>query len=86
MKDYDRALRGLERTGVIAGVLLILSSAAAFFFDELSPHLMALAVGCGIVVNAVLMICSFLKNRIVRSALFLAVTLMLTVVFALQIF
>lgn len=85
MKDFEKSVRGLELMGMIAGILLILAAVGVFFSGAFAPHFMTLAVGCGIVVNIVLTVLTFLKRQPVRGVFFLVLALMLTAVFIMQI-
>lgn len=84
-KDEEKAVKGLEILGAVAGALLILAAIGAFLFENVTPHLMALAVGCGIIVNAVLLVLGFHKRQVVRGVIFALITLLLIAVFIMQI-
>ncbi len=78
-------IKWLEALGACAGAILILAAIGVFLLEDIMQQLMILAVGCGIVINAVWMILSFHKNKVVRSILFLVFTLILIAVFIIQI-
>lgn len=84
-KDEERLIKGLEMLGAAAAVLLILAAAGAFLVPNITEYLMALAVGCGIVVNAVLTVLGFYRKQTVRSVIFLMLTLLLIAVFIMQL-
>lgn len=85
MEHLDRNIRGLSIIGVIAGSILIFSAVSMFILEEYAPYLMILAVGCGIIVNLVLSVLSFLRKQMVRSVCGIAVVLLLGAVFLMQI-
>ena len=78
-------MKGLESLGAAAAILLILATLGAFLLPDIASPLMALTVGCGIVVNAVLTVLGFYRKQTVRSVIYLVATLILLVVFVLQI-
>lgn len=84
-RDEEKLIKRLETLGAAAAILLILAAAGAFLVPNITEHLMALAVGCGIVVNAVLTVLGFYRKQTVRSVIFLVLTLLLIAVFIMQL-
>lgn len=83
--SQEKVIQGLEFTGAVAALILIAAVVLAFIVLDFTPHFMALAVGCGIVVNAVLMVLAFVKNHIMRGVATGVITVFLIVVFVFQI-
>ena len=84
-KEEEKIMKGLESLGAAAAILLILATLGAFLLPDIASLLMALTVGCGIVVNAVLTVLGCYRKQTVRSVIYLVATLILLVVFVLQI-
>ena len=85
MKNCDKSVRGLMIVGCIAGGLLILAGIGVFLSVAATPYLMALAVGCGMVVNAVLAFFSLLGHHKACCVVFLAIVLALAALFIRQL-
>ena len=84
-KQEEKMIKRLELLGASAGVLLILAAIGVFVLEDITQQLMILAVGCGMVLNAVLMILNFHKGKRVSSLFLLVFVLILTVVFIIQV-
>lgn len=84
-KEEEKSMKRLEILGSTAGILLILAAVAAFFLQEIVQQMMAFAVACGIIVNVVCMTMAFRKGKTLRSIFFMIFSIVLVVLFVMQI-
>ena len=69
-RKEEKWIKRLEILGASAAAIVIVSAVGTFLLDSIAMQLMALAVGCGSIVNVVLMCFVIIKRRPYR-ALFL---------------
>ena len=66
-------------------MIVIVSAVGTFLLDRIAMQLMALAVGCGSIVNVVLMVLCYYKKKTVPSIIFMIFALLLIATFIMQI-
>ena len=66
-RKEEKWIKRLEILGASAAAIVIVSAVGTFLLDSIAMQLMALAVGCGSIVNVVLMILCYYKKKTVPS-------------------
>ena len=66
-RKEEKWIKRLEILGASAAVIVIVSAVGTFLLDSIAMQLMALAVGCGSIVNVVLMVLCYYKKKTVPS-------------------
>ena len=66
-REEEKWIKRLEILGASAAVIVIVSAVGIFLLDGIAMQMMALAVGCGIIVNAVLMVLCYYKKKTIPS-------------------
>ena len=61
-RKEEKWIKRLEILGASAAAIVIVSAVGTFLLDSIAMQLMALAVGCGSIVNVVLMVLCYYKN------------------------
>ena len=84
-REEEKWIKRLEVLGASAAVIVIVSAVGTFLLDSIAMQLMALAVGCGSIVNAVLMVLCYYKKKTVPSVFFMIFALLLVAMFIMQI-
>ena len=84
-KRSKKWIKRLEILGASAAVIVIVSAVGTFLLDRIAMQLMALAVGCGSIVNVVLMVLCYYKKKTVPSIIFMIFALLLIATFIMQI-
>ena len=59
-RKEEKWIKRLEILGASAAAIVIVSAVGTFLLDSIAMQLMALAVGCGSIVNVVLMVFALL--------------------------
>ena len=78
-RKEEKWIKRLEILGASAAVIVIVSAVGTFLLDSIAMQLMALAVGCGSIVNVVLMVLCYYKKKTVPSIIFMIFALLLKV-------
>ena len=78
-RKEEKWIKRLEILGASAAVIVIVSAVGTFLLDRITMQLMALAVGCGSIVNVVLMVLCYYKKKTVPSIIFMIFALLLKV-------
>ena len=73
------------KLGASAAAIVIVSAVGTFLLDRIAMQLMALAVGCGSIVNVVFMVLCYYKKKTVPSIIFMIFALLLIATFIMQI-
>lgn len=76
----------LEVVGLIAGIVLIACFGVIFFDLEVAPIFMTIVFGMGVIMNSVIAMLRFCKNRVVSGCFFTALSIVLLVIFILRLF
>ena len=84
-RKEEKWIKRLEILGASAAVIVIVSAVGTFLLDSIAMQLMALAVGCGSIVNVVLMVLCYYKKKTVPSIIFMIFALLLIATFIMQI-
>ena len=84
-QERRKWIKRLEILGASAAAIVIVSAVGTFLLDSIAMQLMALAVGCGSIVNVVLMILCYYKKKTVPSIIFMIFALLLIATFIMQI-
>ena len=84
-REEEKWIKRLEILGASAAVTVIVSAVGIFLLDGIAMQMMALAVGCGSIVNAVLMVLCYYKKKTIPSIFFMIFTLLLIATFIMQI-
>ena len=84
-REEEKWIKRLEILGASAAVIVIVSAVGIFLLDGIAMQMMALAVGCGIIVNAVLMVLCYYKKKTIPSIIFMIFALLLIATFIMQI-
>ena len=84
-RKEEKWIKRLEILGASAAVIVIVSAVGTFLLDSITMQLMALAVGCGSIVNVVLMVLCYYKKKTVPSIIFMIFALLLIATFIMQI-
>ena len=84
-REEEKWIKRLEILGASAAVIVIVSAVGIFLLDGIAMQMMALAVGCGIIVNAVLMVLCYYKKKTIPRIFFMIFTLLLIATFIMQI-
>ena len=80
-RKEEKWIKRLEILGASAAAIVIVS----FLLDSIAMQLMALAVGCGSIVNVVLMVLCYYKKKTIPSIIFMIFALLLIATFIMQI-
>ena len=62
-REEEKWIKRLEILGASAAAIVIVSAVGTFLLDSIAMQLMALAVGCGSIVNVVLMVLCYYKKK-----------------------
>ena len=81
----EKWIKRLEILGASAAAIVIVSAVGTFLLDRIAMQLMALAVGCGSIVNVVFMVLCYYKKKTVPSIIFMIFALLLIATFIMQI-
>ena len=84
-RKEEKWIKRLEILGASAAAIVIVSAVGTFLLDSIAMQLMALAVGCGSIVNVVLMVLCYYKKKTVPSIIFMIFALLLIATFIMQI-
>lgn len=84
-REEEKWIKRLEILGASAAVIVIVSAVGTFLLDRIAMQLMALAVGCGSIVNVVLMVLCYYKKKTIPSIIFMIFALLLIATFIMQI-
>ena len=76
-RKEEKWIKRLEILGASAAVIVIVSAVGTFLLDSIAMQLMALAVGCGSIVNVVLMVLCYYKKKTIPSIIFMIFALLL---------
>ena len=85
MQYFIKWIKRLEILGASAAAIVIVSAVGTFLLDRIAMQLMALAVGCGSIVNVVFMVLCYYKKKTVPSIIFMIFALLLIATFIMQI-
>ena len=83
-RKEEKWIKRLEILGASA-VIVIVSAVGTFLLDSITMQLMALAVGCGSIVNVVFMVLCYYKKKTIPSIIFMIFALLLIATFIMQI-
>ena len=83
-RKEEKWIKRLEILGASAAAIVIVSAVGTFLLDRIAMQLMALAVGCGSIVNVVFMVLCY-KKKTVPSIIFMIFALLLIATFIMQI-
>ena len=75
-RKEEKWIKRLEILGASAAAIVIVSAVGTFLLDSIAMQLMALAVGCGSIVNVVLMVLCYYKKKTVPSIIFMIFALL----------
>lgn len=81
-RKEEKWIKRLEILGASAAAIVIVSAVGTFLLDSIAMQLMALAVGCGSIVNVVL---CYYKKKTIPSIIFMIFALLLIATFIMQI-
>ena len=70
-RKEEKWIKRLEILGASAAAIVIVSAVGTFLLDSIAMQLMALAVGCGSIVNVVLMVLCYYKKKTIPSIIFM---------------
>ena len=84
-RKEEKSIKRLEILAASPAVIVIESALGTFLLDRITMQLMALAVGCGSIVNVVLMVLCYYKKKTVQSIIFMIFALLLFATFIMQI-
>ena len=84
-RKEEKWIKRLEILGASAAAIVIVSAVGTFLLDRIAMQLMALAVGCGSIVNVVFMVLCYYKKKTVPSIIFMIFALLLIATFIMQI-
>ena len=84
-RKEEKWIKRLEILGASAAAIVIVSAVGTFLLDRIAMQLMALAVGCGSIVNVVFMVLCYKKKKTVPSIIFMIFALLLIATFIMQI-
>lgn len=84
-RKEEKWIKRLEILGASAAAIVIVSAVGTFLLDRIAMQLMALAVGCGSIVNVVFMVLCNYKKKTVPSIIFMIFALLLIATFIMQI-
>ena len=62
-RKEEKWIKRLEILGASAAAIVIVFAVGTFLLDSIAMQLMALAVGCGSIVNVVLMVLCYYKKK-----------------------
>ena len=75
----------IKRLEILGAAIVIVSAVGTFLLDSIAMQLMALAVGCGSIVNVVFMVLCYYKKKTIPSIIFMIFALLLIATFIMQI-
>lgn len=84
-RKEEKWIKRLEILGASAAAIVIVSAVGTFLLDRIAMQLMALAVGCGSIVNVVFMVLRYYKKKTIPSIIFMIFALLLIATFIMQI-
>ena len=84
-RKEEKWIKRLEILGASTAAIVIVSAVGTFLLDSIAMQLMALAVGCGSIVNVVLMVLCYYKKKTIPSIIFMIFALLLIATFIMQI-
>jgi len=84
-RKEEKWIKRLEILGASAAAIVIVSAVGIFLLDRIAMQLMALAVGCGSIVNVVFMVLCYYKKKTIPSIIFMIFALLLIATFIMQI-
>ena len=83
-RKEEKWIKRLEILGASAAAIVIVSAVGTFLLDSIAMQLMALAVGCGSIVNVVFMVLCYYKKKTIPSIIFMIFALLLIATFIMQ--